>query len=1048
MINKIIKGSLNNRLLVLFAGIILIIAGAVSSWNIEVDVFPDLSAPTVVIMTEAPGMAAEEVERLVTFPLEASVNGATDVRRLRSSSTSGFSVVWVEFNWGTDIYRARQIVNEKISSISSKLPEGVGTPTLGPQSSLLAEAMIIGLTSDTTDMMALRTLADWKLRTRLLSIGGVAQVTVIGGEIEEYQILVNPQKMRLFNVSLNEIMSAVEKMNVNASGGSIYQYGNEFIIRALLRTSNTADLSQAVIKTIEGLPVKIGDVADVRIGAKFPKLGLASEKGKPAVLLTITKQPNINTIELTKKLIQEVNLIKKELPKDVKVSTDIFRQSTFIESAISNIEKALFEGSIFLIIILFIFLNNWRSAFISMLAVPLSLFGTILVLNWLGYTLNTMSLGGMAIAVGSMVDDAIIDVENVYRRLKEHFRKPPEERHNIIEVVYSGSTEIRSSIFNATLIIIVTFIPLFFLSGMEGRLLKPLGISFIVSLFSSMLVAITLTPVLCSLMLNSEKKLGKLEQDTFLLKFLKKLYSYSLNKVIIKRKIALISAVILFLISIALLFTLGRSFLPTFNEGAMTLSLGTKPGISLEESNKLFLIAENAIKEVPEVITVARKTGRAELDEHAIGVNSSEIEAPYKLTNRSREEVFNDVRKKLSIISGINFEVGQPISHRIDHMLSGTRANIAIKIFGNDLNQMFDVANNIKNEIIDVEGLTDLNVEQQIERPQLQIKPKRDILARFGITMPEFARFIDVALSGRVVSEVYEGQKTFNIRIKYDETNRATIDDIRNIPVDTKFGLNSTPIPHENTSSGSGKIPLSLIADVVSASGPNTINRENMQRKIVVSANVEGRDLSGVVNDIKKNIENKIKLPEGFRIDYGGQFESEQEASRILSWVSIASILIVFLLLFQEFRKVKIAGIIMLNLPLALIGGVLTVFLTVGIISIPVIIGFIALFGIAARNGILLVSHYEDLKSSSEPDLKKRVIQGSLDRLNPILMTALCSALGMLPLALGSDLPGNEIQSPMAKVILGGLLTATALNLFFIPVVYFILNKNKRSEHV
>ncbi|OGU10654.1 MAG: multidrug transporter AcrB [Ignavibacteria bacterium GWB2_35_12] len=1048
MINKIIKGSLNNRLLVLFAGIILIIAGAVSSWNIEVDVFPDLSAPTVVIMTEAPGMAAEEVERLVTFPLEASVNGATDVRRLRSSSTSGFSVVWVEFNWGTDIYRARQIVNEKISSISSKLPEGVGTPTLGPQSSLLAEALIIGLTSDTTDMMALRTLADWTLRTRLLSIGGVAQVTVIGGEIEEYQILVNPQKMRLFNVSLNEIMSAVEKMNVNASGGSIYQYGNEFIIRALLRTSNTADLSQAVIKTIEGLPVKIGDVADVRIGAKFPKLGLASEKGKPAVLLTITKQPNINTIELTKKLIQEVNLIKKELPKDVKVSTDIFRQSTFIESAISNIEKALFEGSIFLIIILFIFLNNWRSAFISMLAVPLSLFGTILVLNWLGYTLNTMSLGGMAIAVGSMVDDAIIDVENVYRRLKEHFRKPPEERHNIIEVVYSGSTEIRSSIFNATLIIIVTFIPLFFLSGMEGRLLKPLGISFIVSLFSSMLVAITLTPVLCSLMLNSEKKLGKLEQDTFLLKFLKKLYSYSLNKVIIKRKIALISAVILFLISIALLFTLGRSFLPTFNEGAMTLSLGTKPGISLEESNKLFLIAENAIKEVPEVITVARKTGRAELDEHAIGVNSSEIEAPYKLTNRSREEVFNDVRKKLSIISGINFEVGQPISHRIDHMLSGTRANIAIKIFGNDLNQMFDVANNIKNEIIDVEGLTDLNVEQQIERPQLQIKPKRDILARFGITMPEFARFIDVALSGRVVSEVYEGQKTFNIRIKYDETNRATIDDIRNIPVDTKFGLNSTPIPHENTSSGSGKIPLSLIADVVSASGPNTINRENMQRKIVVSANVEGRDLSGVVNDIKKNIENKIKLPEGFRIDYGGQFESEQEASRILSWVSIASILIVFLLLFQEFRKVKIAGIIMLNLPLALIGGVLTVFLTVGIISIPVIIGFIALFGIAARNGILLVSHYEDLKSSSEPDLKKRVIQGSLDRLNPILMTALCSALGMLPLALGSDLPGNEIQSPMAKVILGGLLTATALNLFFIPVVYFILNKNKRSEHV
>jgi len=1042
MVNKLIKLALDNRFITLFAGVILTIAGAITAWHMEVDIFPDLSAPTIVVMTEAPGMASEEVERLVTLPIETSVNGATNVRRVRSSSTTGFSVIWVEFDWGTDIYRARQIVTEKLTGVSERLPEGVGIPTLGAQSSLLAEAMIIGLTADTTSLMELRTLADWQIRPPLLSIPGVAQITVIGGEIKEYQIQANPQKMNYFDVTLQELLDAVENLNINASGGILNQYGNEYTIRALLRTSDPVELGKAVIKNVKGIPVKIEDVAEVRIGAKSPKLGIASERGKPAVLLSVNKQPHTNTVELTKHLDLAVEDIQKTLPPDVHLSTNIFRQASFIENAIANVEKAIMEGALFLVIILFFFLNNWKSAVISLLALPLSLFMAILTLNWFGFTLNTMSLGGIAIAIGAMVDDAIIDVENVYRRIRENVKKPEGERTGILEVVYKGSTEIRSSIFNATLIIIVTFVPLFFLSGMEARLLKPLGISFIVSLFSSMLVAITVTPVLCSFWLSDERTARRADRDAWVVRFLKRGYEAGLARALNNRWKIVSSGIILFAISLIFLFSLGRSFLPPFNEGSMTIMANTQPGIALEESDKLAQLIEQELMKIPEAITVARKTGRAELDEHALGTNGSELEVPFELTDRSRDEVFADARERLSAIRGISVEVGQPISHRIDAMLSGTRSNIAIKVFGDDLNRIYSIANQIRDKIVDIPGLADLNVEMLIERPQLQIKPRREMLARFGISTPDFAEFVDVALAGKVVSQVYEGVSTFAITVKYDQTNRADMEAIRNIPVDTRFGLPDAPVPHGDNPTTSHKVPLYFLADVVSATGPNTINRENMQRKIVVSANVAGRDLRSTVNEIKEVINAGITLPEGYRIEYGGQFESEEAASQILFWSMIGAILVVFLILFQEFKKFKTAGIIMMNLPLALIGGVFTVVLTTGVISIPVIIGFISLFGIATRNGILLVSRYEHLHEDGI-SLHKRVLSGSLDRLNPIVMTALCAALGMLPLALGSDLPGNEIQSPMAKVILGGLLTSTLLNLFFIPVIYSLVNRKK-----
>lgn len=1017
-------------MVVLVASLLLMIVGTYTATNMEVDVFPDLNAPTVVIMTEAKGMAPEEVERLVSFPVETAVNGATDVRRVRSSSTTGFSIVWVEFNWGTDIYRARQIVSEKLAVVKDALPSNVGNPTLGPQSSILGELMIIGLTADTTSLQDLRTLADWTIRPRLLSTGGVAQVTVLGGDIKEYQILLNPEKMKHYGISLDEVIKVVTEMNQNASGGVLYEYGNEYIIRGLLSTNNIASLGATVVKSMDDVPVLLENIAQVKIGNKAPKLGIASEKGKAAVLITVTKQPATSTIELTNKLDQSLAELKTTFPSDVKLSTDIFRQARFIDNSIGNVQKSLYEGGIFVVIVLFVFLMNVRTTIISLITIPLSLVASILALKLMGLTINTMSLGGMAIAIGSLVDDAIVDVENVFKRLRENRQKPKDEQKTVMTVVFEASKEVRMPILNSTLIIIASFVPLFFLSGMEGRMLAPLGIAFIVALIASTVVALTLTPVLCSYLLGKPKKNNdKPESEPYVVRKLKSAYGKALKWTLNHRKLVLGGTGVVLVATVVIFFTLGRSFLPPFNEGSFTINISTLPGISLEESDKMGRIAENILLSIPEIQTVGRKTGRAELDEHALGVNVSEIEAPFVLKKRSKDEVLAEIREKLKVLSGVNIEIGQPISHRIDAMLSGTRANIAIKLFGTDLNKMFTIGNQIKASVQDVEGVADLNVEQQVERPQLKIEPKREMLAKYGITPPEFAEIVNVMLAGEVVSQVYEGNKSFDLTLKVDDDYRTTTERIRNLIVDA----------------GGRKIPFSYIAEISSSTGPNTINRENVARKIVISANVAGRDLRGVVNDMQKKINSEIKLPEGYHIEYGGQFESEQAASRILLITSIFSIMVIFMLLFAQFRSVTQSAVILLNLPLALIGGVFTIFLTDGVISIPAIIGFISLFGIATRNGMLLISHYNDLQNDGMSAFES-IMHGSLDRLNPILMTALSSGLALIPLALGGDLPGNEIQSPMAKVILGGLLTSTFLNGFIIPIMYLLTNKKIVEE--
>lgn len=1027
MLNKIIHYSLHNRLVVLVCAVLLLIGGTYTAYHTDVDVFPDLTAPTVVVMTEANGMAPEEVERLVTFPVETAVNGATHVRRVRSSSTTGFSVVWVEFDWGTDIYLARQIVSEKLAIVTDDLPQNVGRPTMGPQSSILGEMMIIGLTSDTTSLLDVRTMADWTIRPRLLSTGGVAQVAVIGGDIKEYQILLDPARMKHYGVGLDQVLLVCRQMNQNANGGVLYEYSNEYIIRGVLTTTKAEELAKGVVAmTQDNTPILLEDIATVKIGGKQPKLGLASERTKPAVLVTVTKQPNTSTIELTEKLDAVMADLQKNLPSDVHVSTDIFRQSRFIDSSINNVKNSLFEGSFFVIIVLFLFLMNVRTTVISLVALPLSLLVSILTLHYLGLTINTMSLGGMAIAIGSLVDDAIVDVENVYKRLRQNRLLPVEQQRPTKDVVFDASREVRMPILNSTLIIVVSFVPLFFLTGMEGRMLVPLGIAFIVALFASTVVALTLTPVLCSYLLD--RKGEKPTQDAWVARKLRGVYEKALLFSIHHKQAVLGSTIVVFVVALGLFFTLGRSFLPPFNEGSFTINVSSLPGISLEESDKIGRRAEELLLQVPEIQTVARKTGRAELDEHALGVNVSEIEAPFELKDRSRAEVTNDVREKLSTISGANIEIGQPISHRIDAMLSGTEANIAIKLFGTDLNRMFQIGNQIKDAVKGIEGLVDLKVEQQIERPQLTITPKRDILAKFGIPLPEFQEYVNVMLGGEVVSQVYDDGKTFDLTVKTSDESRATMDDIRNLMIDA----NGT------------KVPLSYVAEIRSAAGPNTINRENVCRKIVISANVSERDLRGVVNDIQQAVNEKIVLPEGYHIEYGGQFESEQAASRTLLLTSLMSLIVIFLLLYHEFKDARESGVVMINLPLALIGGVFILCLTSGEISIPAIIGFISLFGIATRNGMLLISHYTQLRSEGMA-LQQAVVQGSLDRLNPILMTALSSALALIPLAVNGDLPGNEIQSPMATVILGGLLSSTFLNGFIIPIIYLLMNKEEKQ---
>lgn len=1030
MLDKIIHFSLQNRAFVLMAAVLLMVGGIYTTSHIDVDVFPDLNAPTVVVMTEATGMAPEEVERLVTFPVETAMNGASDVRRVRSSSTAGFSVVWVEFDWGTDIYRDRQIVSEKLAEVGESLPPDCGKPTLGPQSSILGEAMIIGLDSDTTSMQDLRTLADWTFRPRLLSLGGVAQVTVIGGDIKEYQIKLSPEKMKHYDVSLQEVISATESMNRNSTGGVLYEYGNEYIIRGLLSTADIDGIGRAVVRMQGDVPITLNNIAEIAVGPKAPVLGVASHRGKPAVLMTVTKQPDASTALLTEKLDKAVEDLKSQIPSDVNVSTDIFRQQKFIDSSIDNIKKSLYEGALFVIIVLFFFLMNVRTTIISLVTIPLSLLVSVLTLKFMGLTINTMSIGGMAIAIGSLVDDAIVDVENVFKHLRQNRKLPESEQLPVLDVVFNASREVRLPILNSTFIIVVSFVPLFFLTGMEGRMLRPLGIAFITALFASTLVALTLTPVLCSFLLGSEKS-DKAGKEPALVRWLQKIYNVALEWVLSHKKLTLGSVAALFAVALGLFCSFGSSFLPAFNEGSFTINVSTLPGVSLEESDNVGRRAEMLLLSVPEIKTVARKTGRAELDEHALGANVSEIEAPFELSDRPKSAVVEEIRHKLGTLPGVNVEIGQPISHRIDAMLSGTRANIAIKLFGTDLNKMFEIGNQIKTEISAIPGVVDLNVEQQVERPQLQIVPKREMLAKYGVTPSEFTDMVEVYLAGRTVSRVYEGNRVFDLTVKADDDSRSTIEAIRDMPVDV----------------AGGKVPFSQIAEIRSAAGPNTINRENVARKIVISANVSDGDLQGAVNRIRKTINDNVPLPEGYHVEYGGQFESAQSATRTLLVTSLMAILVIFLLLYGQFKNVRQASAVLLNLPLALIGGVFAIFFADGIISIPAIIGFISLFGIATRNGMLLIDRYNELRQSGL-SLHDAVMRGSLDRLNPILMTALTSALALIPLALGGDLPGNEIQSPMAKVLLGGLLTSTMLNGFIVPVVYILISKKRNEQTI
>jgi len=1029
MLNNIIKFSLNNKYFILLCSVVLVVVGTRTAVNMDVDVFPDLTAPTVVVMTDVHGMASEEVERLVTFPIETAVNGATDVRRVRSASSQGFSFVWIEFDWGTDIFKARQIVSEKLITVSSQMPLGVGQPTLAPQSSVMGEIFFIGLQADSTSMMDLRTIAEWDVKPLILATGGVSQVTIIGGDLKQYQVLSNPQKMGYYDVSLDELANVCSGINHNSMGGVVRQFGNEYVVRGIARTSDLEELGNTFVKARNGSPVRVRDVADVKIGSAV-KMGHASGNGTPAVIISISKQPQVNTLQVTENIEKNLETLKNTLPPDVKINTKIFRQADFIKTSVSNVQNALLEGAVFVLIILFIFLGSFRTTIISLLAIPLSLLGAILVLKILGLNINTMSLGGMTIAIGSLVDDAIIDVENVYKRLRQNRQKPVDERQSSFTVVFEASKEIRSSILNATIIIMVAFLPLFFLSGMEGRMLKPLGISFIVSLFVSLIVAMTLTPLLSKMLLTNDAYLAKNHKEKWLVRKLSGTYEQSLKFALKHKKMFIFSTLGIFILALFAFSGIGRSFLPEFNEGSLTLSVITKPGTSLNESNIIGNLVEKELLAIPEIKTTARRTGRGELDEHSQTANSAEIDVNFTLEERSQEEFLADVRKTLAGIPGIAFTVGQPLGHRIDHMLSGTRANIAIKLFGTDLNRMFTVGNEIKSAVTGIDGLVDVNVDQQVEIPQIQIRANRDMLASYGITIGHFNEFVDIAFGGTKLADIYEGQRSFDLILRLNKDYTESIDGIRSALIDTWDGK---------------KVPLEQVAEVVSVSGPSSISRENVQRKIVVSANVAGRDLHSVVQDIQQNIKEKIVLPEGYRIEYGGQFESEQKASRTLLLASIISILLIFLLLFQEFKDFKLAGIILLNLPLSLIGGVFFIYFTSQILSIPAIIGFITLFGIATRNGILLISNYQRLQNQGV-SLYETIIKGSADRLNAILMTALTAALALIPLAMKGHLSGNEIQSPMAKVILGGLLTSTLLNIYIIPIVYSLLYSRRKSK--
>ena len=1017
MLNRIIKFSLNNKLLVLLAVVLVTVGGIYSTKKIEVDVFPDLTMPTVVILTDASNMAPEEVERLVTFPIETAVNGATNVRRVRSSSSQGFSFVWVEFDWGMDIYRARQIISEKMSLLSDQLPVGI-TPMLAPQSSVMGEIMFIGMQADSTSMMELRTLAEWIVKPAILATGGVSNVTIIGGDYKQYQVLADPVRMDMYGVTMGELESAAEAMSVNIGAGVVRDFGNEYNLRGMGRSNDVTELGSTVVKATETMVVRVADVADVVI-APAVKQGYASQNAIPSIILSISKQPGINTLSVTQNIERNLESVAKSLPDDVQLDTKIFRQADYIQASVNNVGSSLIEGAVCVILVLFLFLTSIRSTVISLLAIPLSLLGTVIVLYLLGMDINTMTLGGMCIAIGSLVDDAIIDVENVYKRLRENHVLPKEERQPTLRIVFEASSEIRASIIHATLIIMVTFTPLFFLSGLEGRMLKPLGIAYLIALVMSLVVAMTVTPLLCKLMLSDDKYLAKNEKKNWVDLWLIEKYRKSLQWVLSRAKYLVGAVVLLFVVCLFLFADMGRSFLPEFNEKALTISAVSRPGVSLEESNKLGAVIERELLQIPEVESTARRTGRGELDEHSQTSNGAEIDVNFTLSDRGKAEFLAEVRARLATIPGVVTSVGQPLEHRIDHMVSGTQADLAIKIFGPDLSTLFRKGTDIKELLSVFPEVVDVNVEQQVETPQLQIRADREKLAYYGITMSEFNSFIESAFPGKKVGSVYEEERSFDLIIRLNKDYTESIDGVKRALIDTP----------------KGKVALDEVASIVSVGGPGSISRENVQRKVVVSANIASGDVAGTVERVAEHLEKNLPLDEGYRLEYGGQFESAESASRTLWLTTAIAILVVFVLLYSEFKSATLSAVVLINLPLALIGGILATYFTSAVMSIPAIIGLITLFGIATRNGILLVSRYQHLRAEGV-SLDCAVVAGSVDRLTPILMTAFTSALALVPMILNGSASGNEIQSPMAVVVLGGLLSSTLLNIYIIPIIY------------
>jgi CzcA family heavy metal efflux pump len=1031
MLNRLIEFSLRNRLFVVAASLLVLIYGAYTAMQLPVDVFPDLNRPTVNILTEAPGLAPEEVETLVTLPMETALNGAPGVNRVRSNSGIGLSILYVEFDWGMDIYRARQLVQERLQLASGKLPEGV-TPIMGPISSIMGEIMLIGLSSEggKTAPMDLRSLADWTVRQRLLTIPGVSQVIAIGGGVKQYQVLASPEKMAAYGVTLKQVMEAAGKSQVNTPGGFLEGANQEALIRNIGRTTNIEDIANSVVENRKGIPILLKDVAEVKFGKQVMR-GDAGVNGQPAVIISVQKQPGTDTVKLTAVVENALADIQKALPADVKI-TPVFKQGTFISAAISSVEQAIRDGAIMVLIVLVLFLMNFRTTFITLTAIPLSFVVAALVFKLAGISINTMTLGGLAVAIGELVDDAIVDVENVFRRLREN-RHAPNPRP-VLRVIYDASVEIRSSIFLATVLVVLVFIPLFALGGIEGRLFAPLGVAYITAIIASFIVSITVTPALCSYLLPKMKRMQH-EKDSWLVRKLKHfderfILSYTLRRPYVVMSIALV----LIAGSLALYPLMGKEFLPEFNEGTATVNVLSAPGTSLKQSNRIGEIAEKILLSVPEVISTGRRTGRAELDEHAEGVHYTEIDVDFKKTARTREQVLEDIREKLGQIPGIAVSVGQPISHRLDHLLSGVRAQIAVKVFGENLEMLRNAADEIERAIKPIQGVVDLQTEKQVMMPQIRVQVNRDKAKLYGVQVGELNESLETALNGRNVAQVLDGQRTYDVNVRYDEKSREDAEAIRRMLVDAEEGQ---------------KAPTGLLAEVLEGKGPNIINRENVQRRIVVSANVSGRALGSVVAEIQAKINEKVHLPAGYFLSYEGQFQSQQKATRLIGILSLATLAAMFLVLYSHFRSSVIVAQILLNIPLAFIGGLVLTYFTIGKISVATLVGLITLSGIASRNTIMMISHYLHLmRHEGEKFDEKMIVRGSLERLVPVTMTALTAGLALIPLAFASGQPGKEILYPVAIAILGGLVSATLLDMAVTPAVFYKFGRCSAEKYV